>query len=97
LSNGFDLFVLHEGVTGAAREMYRAEVVVPHTRYVGSMVSVDGAGRRTTESQPFRHSWKVVAQAEINGVDFLWEQQNRSERDFYFRFDSRLVFFRPRY
>ena len=48
LIEGSDCFILHGGVKAAARESYRPEVVVPHTRYVTLVVSVEKCGRAHT-------------------------------------------------
>jgi hypothetical protein len=62
-----DILVLHGRLTAADREPYPEEVVVPHTRYINSMVLVESAGQRTTESQSFGDGWKIVAQPQVDG------------------------------
>lgn len=51
---GSELFLRHERVTQAARDFYRAEVVVPHSVYVNLMAAIAKAGPAHTDNPRFQ-------------------------------------------
>jgi len=51
---GSEIFLFHELVTQAAREFYRARVIVPHSVYVNAMAAIETAGPAHTDNPRFQ-------------------------------------------
>ena len=51
---GSELFLFHERVTQAARDFYKAEIIVPHSVYVNVMAALERSGPAHTDNPRFQ-------------------------------------------